>query len=50
MKMAAGSFKTDCLAILDEVQAKRETVEGRCPQLTALGITHERMVSNDNVV
>jgi prevent-host-death family protein len=25
-KMAAGSFKTHCLAILDEVQAKRETV------------------------
>jgi prevent-host-death family protein len=25
-KMAAGSFKTNCLAIMDEVQAKRETV------------------------
>lgn len=25
-KMAAGSFKTDCLAVMDEVQAKRETV------------------------
>jgi prevent-host-death family protein len=25
-KMAAGSFKTHCLAIMDEVQAKRETV------------------------
>ena len=24
--MAAGSFKTKCLAIMDEVQAKRETV------------------------
>jgi prevent-host-death family protein len=25
-KIAAGSFKTNCLAIMDEVQAKRETV------------------------
>ena len=25
-KMAACSFKTNCLAIMDEVQAKRETV------------------------
>jgi prevent-host-death family protein len=25
-KMAAGSFKIHCLAIMDEVQAKRETV------------------------
>ena len=25
-KMAAGSFKTNCLAIMDEVQAKRGTV------------------------
>jgi len=25
-KMAAGSFKVHCLAIMDEVQAKRETV------------------------
>ncbi len=25
-KMAAGSFKTNCLAIMDEVQAKHETV------------------------
>ena len=25
-KMAAGSFKTNCLAVMDEVQAKRETV------------------------
>ena len=25
-KIAAGAFKTHCLAILDEVQAKRETV------------------------
>ena len=25
-KMAAGSFKTHCLAIMDEVQAKHETV------------------------
>jgi prevent-host-death family protein len=25
-KMAAGSFKANCLAIMDEVQAKRETV------------------------
>jgi prevent-host-death family protein len=25
-KVAAGSFKTNCLAIMDEVQAKRETV------------------------
>ena len=25
-KMAAGSFKTNCLAIMDEVQAKRETI------------------------
>ena len=25
-KMAAGSFKTKCLAIMDEVQAKHETV------------------------
>ena len=25
-KIAAGSFKTHCLAILDEVQAKRETI------------------------
>jgi prevent-host-death family protein len=25
-KMAAGSFKTHCLAVLDEVQAKHETV------------------------
>ena len=24
--MAAGSFKTNCLAVMDEVQAKRETV------------------------
>ncbi len=24
--MAAGSFKTHCLAVMDEVQAKRETV------------------------
>ena len=25
-KMAAGSFKTHCLAVMDEVQAKREAV------------------------
>lgn len=25
-KMAAGAFKTNCLAVMDEVQAKRETV------------------------
>jgi prevent-host-death family protein len=25
-KMAAGSFKANCLAVMDEVQAKRETV------------------------
>jgi len=25
-RMAAGSFKTNCLAVMDEVQAKRETV------------------------
>jgi prevent-host-death family protein len=25
-KMAAGSFKTNCLNVMDEVQAKRETV------------------------
>jgi prevent-host-death family protein len=25
-KMAAGSFKTNCLAIMDEVQTKHETV------------------------
>jgi prevent-host-death family protein len=25
-KIAAGKFKTHCLAIMDEVQAKRETV------------------------
>ncbi len=25
-KMAAGSFKMHCLAVMDEVQAKRETV------------------------
>jgi prevent-host-death family protein len=25
-KMPAGSFKTNCLAVMDEVQAKRETV------------------------
>ena len=25
-KIAAGSFKTNCLAIMDEVQAKRATV------------------------
>ncbi len=25
-KMAAGSFKTNCLAVMDEVQAKREPV------------------------
>jgi prevent-host-death family protein len=25
-KMAAGYFKTNCLAVMDEVQAKRETV------------------------
>ncbi|MGB6820532.1 MAG: type II toxin-antitoxin system Phd/YefM family antitoxin [Candidatus Acidiferrales bacterium] len=25
-KMAAGFFKTNCLAVMDEVQAKRETV------------------------
>ncbi|HEV2176709.1 MAG TPA: type II toxin-antitoxin system Phd/YefM family antitoxin [Terriglobia bacterium] len=25
-KMAAGSFKTKCLAVMDEVQAKREAV------------------------
>jgi len=25
-KMAAGAFKTNCLAVIDEVQAKRETV------------------------
>jgi prevent-host-death family protein len=24
--MAAGAFKTNCLAVMDEVQAKRETV------------------------
>jgi prevent-host-death family protein len=24
--MAAGSFKTNCLAVMDEVQSKRETV------------------------
>jgi antitoxin (DNA-binding transcriptional repressor) of toxin-antitoxin stability system len=25
-KMAAGVFKTNCLAVMDEVQARRETV------------------------
>ena len=25
-KMAAGTFKANCLAVMDEVQAKRETV------------------------
>ena len=25
-KIAAGSFKTHCLALMDEVQAKRETI------------------------
>jgi prevent-host-death family protein len=25
-RMAAGAFKTNCLAVMDEVQAKRETV------------------------
>jgi prevent-host-death family protein len=25
-KMGAGSFKTNCLAVMDEVQAKHETV------------------------
>ena len=25
-KMAVGSFKTNCLAVMDEVQAKHETV------------------------
>src|SRR5580704_17339850 len=25
-KMAAGAFKTNCLAVMDEVQAKRESV------------------------
>jgi prevent-host-death family protein len=25
-KMAAGSFKTNCLAVMDQVQARRETV------------------------
>ena len=25
-KMAAGTFKTNCLAVMDEVQAKHETV------------------------
>lgn len=25
-KMPAGSFKTNCLAVMDEVQAKRESV------------------------
>jgi prevent-host-death family protein len=25
-KMAAGFFKTKCLAVMDEVQAKRETI------------------------
>jgi prevent-host-death family protein len=25
-RMAAGVFKTNCLAVMDEVQAKRETV------------------------
>lgn len=25
-KMAAGAFKTNCLAVMDEVQAKNETV------------------------
>ena len=25
-KMAAGSFKTNCLAVMDDVQAKHETV------------------------
>lgn len=25
-KMAAGAFKTKCLAVMDEVQAKRETI------------------------
>jgi antitoxin (DNA-binding transcriptional repressor) of toxin-antitoxin stability system len=25
-KMAAGFFKTNCLAVMDEVQARRETV------------------------
>jgi prevent-host-death family protein len=25
-KMAAGSFKANCLSVMDEVQAKRETV------------------------
>jgi prevent-host-death family protein len=25
-KMAAGAFKTNCLAVMDEVQAKHETI------------------------
>ncbi len=25
-KMAAGTFKTNCLAVMDEVQAKHETI------------------------
>ena len=42
-KMAAGSFKTHCLAVMDEVHAKRETV-----LITKHGKPVARLVPADN--
>jgi prevent-host-death family protein len=42
-KMAAGSFKIHCLAVMDEVQAKRETVV-----ITKRGKPVAKLVPADN--
>jgi antitoxin (DNA-binding transcriptional repressor) of toxin-antitoxin stability system len=42
-KMAAGSFKVHCLAVMDEVQAKRETVV-----ITKRGKPVAKLVPADN--
>jgi prevent-host-death family protein len=42
-KMAAGSFKIHCLAVMDEVQAKRETVV-----ITKRGKPVAKLIPTDN--
>ena len=42
--MAAGSFKVHCLAVMDEVQAKRETVV-----ITKRGKPVVKLIPADNV-
>jgi prevent-host-death family protein len=42
-KMAAGSFKIHCLAVMDEVQTKRETVV-----ITKRGKPVAKLIPSDN--